>query len=164
MCSKSWYSGFGQPFNGLCPSKHCISPGCRATLVCSQMPGCCRQKQAVQLEDKEENMPVCLSLGENIVQYKCKNPPLQRTPPFSPAPIQRVLTTVFLGKPGPCGLAATRGLLRIGFVALFKLYQHFFCVLNFEIHCLTWLLLLTFSRLRMSVSTVPISGCTVQGV
>lgn len=70
---------------------------------------------------------VCLSLGGNIVHYKCKNPPLQRTPPFSPAPIQRVLTAVSLGKPGPCGLATTPGLLTIGYFAAFKLYQHFLC-------------------------------------
>lgn len=121
MCSKSLYRGFRQPFHRLCPSKHCISPGSSATLACSQVPGRCRQKQAVQLEDKEESQ----SVSQNIVQHKCKNSPLQRTPPFSLAPIQRVLTTVSLGKPGPCGLAATRELLRIGFVAAFTLYQHF---------------------------------------
>lgn len=63
-------------------------------------------------------MPVCLSLGGKPNSMWAENPPLQRTPPSSLAPIQQVLITVSQGMRGLRGLAATLGLLKMFFFFL----------------------------------------------
>lgn len=80
MYNKSCFCGLRQPFHGLRPSKHCISPCPNVIVARSQMPGCCGQKQAVQLEKKEDSVAVCL-WGENIMQCE-RTPTAPEDPPI----------------------------------------------------------------------------------